>query len=65
MSASRYKDRYETEQEETEMAELEAHKAGICPGAPTCGYCLDDWEEANREELDKQGYYDSKGRWTI
>jgi hypothetical protein len=48
-----------------EEAEREAHEAGTCPGPPRCGYCLDDWEESNREELDKQGYYDdAMRRWT-
>jgi len=45
-------------------AERKAHEAGFCRGVPTCGLCLDDWEEAEREELDRQGYYDSKGHWT-
>ncbi len=47
MSASKHKDRHETEQEETEMAEREAHEDGICMGIPLCGYCLDEWEEEN------------------
>jgi hypothetical protein len=63
MSASRHKDRHETEQEETEMAEREAHDGRICMGIPLCGYCLDDWEE-QLEEYDKQAYYNSRGRWT-
>jgi hypothetical protein len=57
MSASRYKDRHETEQEETEMSQRQAHADGICEGIPLCGYCLDDWEEQQRDELDRQGYY--------
>ncbi len=46
---SRYKDRHETEQEETELAEREAHDNGICMGIPMCGWCLDEWEEANSD----------------
>ena len=57
--------KHETNQEETEMAEREAHEDGLCMGIPLCGYCLDDWEETYGDELDKMGYYDSKGRWTI
>ncbi len=64
MSASRHKDRHETEQEETEMEELERHKARICEGPPLCGYCLDDFEEAEYLELEKMGYYDWNGKWT-
>ncbi len=62
MSASRFKDRHETEQEETEMAEREAHDNGICMGIPLCGWCLDEWEEQEHEELDRLSYYDSTGR---
>jgi len=51
-------------QEKIEMDEQELHKEDLCEGAPYCAYCVDDWEEANREELDRQGYYDSKGEWT-
>ncbi len=57
MSASKHKDRHETEQEETEMAEREAHEDGLCMGIPLCGYCLDEWEEQECEELGKRGYY--------
>ncbi len=63
MSTSKHKDRWETEQEETEMAEKEAHDNGICMGIPLCGWCIDDFVEQEREELDKMGYYDSKGHW--
>lgn len=45
MSASRYKDRHETEQEETEMAEREAHDNGICMGIPLCIDCVAEMEE--------------------
>ncbi len=47
-----------------EEAERKAHDEDQCEGQPLCVYCQEEWEEANREELDKQGYYDSKGRWT-
>ncbi len=53
---------HETEQEETEMAEREAHDSGICEGIPLCGYCLDDWEE-QLEEYDRQAYSNSRGHW--
>lgn len=47
-----------------EEAERRAHEEDQCEGMPLCVYCLDEWEEQNREELDSHGYYDSKGRWT-
>ena len=53
-----------TPQEQIEIAEQQAHDDGECEGMPYCGYCQAQWEEYNRDELDRQGYYDSKGRWT-
>ncbi len=44
------------EQEQIEMAEREAHEDGLCMGIPLCGYCLDEWEEYELEELKKDGY---------
>jgi hypothetical protein len=55
--------RYDEEQETIEADQRQAHADGICEGIPLCGYCLDDWEEQNREEFDRAGYYDSKGHW--
>jgi hypothetical protein len=48
MSASRYKDRYATEQEETELAQKEAHENFLCEGSPFCCYCMDE-EQALRD----------------
>jgi hypothetical protein len=39
-----------------EDAERRAHEAGECQGIPCCTPCLDEWEEAEKEELNKQGY---------
>ncbi len=52
--------KHEANQEETEMAEREAHEDGLCMGIPLCGYCLDDWEE-QLEEWDRLSYYNSRG----
>jgi len=43
--------------------ELEHHNNNECEGLPNCPYCIEDWEQANREELDSQGYYIGD-KWT-
>jgi len=45
------------------QAELDKHYAGECGGFPLCRFCIEDWEEQNREELDSQGYY-LGDKWT-
>lgn len=37
--------------------ERERHDENQCEGLPICGYCLDAWEDANREQLEKQRYF--------
>lgn len=64
MSASRFKDRWETEQEETELEALRKHEEQECEGVPFCPYCLDDEEQMSKDvdelaehinaELDKE-----------
>lgn len=46
-----------------EEAERAAHEAGQC-NEVTCIHCIEQREELDREEADKNGYYDSKGHWT-
>lgn len=45
--------RYDEEVELIEADQRQAHADGICEGIPLCGYCLDDWEEWNRDELER------------
>ncbi len=59
MSASRYKDRWETEQEETELEEQRLHDEGECEGYPRCYLCIDDKDmsdmvEYTNDQLDKE-----------
>lgn len=56
--------KYRSPEEIRRDEELEKHDSGECEGMPYCAYCQEDWEEANREELEAMGYYDSKGHWT-
>jgi len=46
MSASRYKDRWETEQEETEMEERRLHEESMC-NPITCIDCITEKEMAD------------------
>jgi hypothetical protein len=64
MKENKWGTKADCEQELDGNAERQAHEDGTCGGMLFCDWCLDDWEEANRKELDKRGYYDSKGRWT-
>ena len=42
-------------------AEKKRHDDNKCDGLPCCAYCLADWEEQNREELDREGYTTPRG----
>lgn len=55
---------HEYEQEKIEAAERQAHDDGLC-NTVTCIYCIEDREEAEREEADREAYYDWWGRWTL
>jgi hypothetical protein len=62
MKENIYQTQHDYEQEQIEQRELEAHERRECPGAPRCGYCLD--EQQLQEELEKtEGYYDLNGHW--
>ncbi len=56
--------KHEANQEMIEIAQQQAHDDRECEGVPFCAYCLDDWEEKQRQELDDHGYYDWNGKWT-
>ncbi len=48
--------KHEAQQERIEIDEQARHEAGQCEGIPLCTPCLEEWEEAEKEELAKQGY---------
>jgi len=58
MKPDKYGALHDAEQEAIEEDELEAHNAGLCPGAPRCGACLDrdadDLINHVNRELDKE-----------
>jgi hypothetical protein len=45
--SSRYMDRHDTEQEETELEEKRLHEEGNCP--EYCPYCADDEEQMSKD----------------